>query len=184
MMFENIETIIPGCFELIPRKMGDARGCFVKTFNRDAFEENGLERDWHEEYYSVSRKGVLRGLHFQLPPHDHVKLVYCTAGEVLDAVVDLRVGSPMFGKHILVRLNAITTKMVYIPKGCAHGFYTVSDTATMVYKVSTVYAPAHDAGLLWDSVGIPWPDGNPIMSDRDKALPPFAFFTSNPFIFG
>ena len=178
MILEKRETAIPGCFELVPRKTEDERGCFVKTFHRNDFESLGLETEWREEYYSVSRKGVLRGLHFQLPPHDHVKLVYCTSGEVLDAVVDLRVGSPMYGRHVLFQLNAPQANMIYIPRGCAHGFYTVSDTATMMYKVSTVYAPEADGGVLWNSLGIPWPDRNPVISKRDTEFAPFAEFKS------
>jgi dTDP-4-dehydrorhamnose 3,5-epimerase len=174
-------TAIPGCFEIIPNVFTDDRGSFVKTFHRELFEQQGLEVEWREEYYSTSRKGVLRGLHFQLPPHDHAKLVYCTVGEVLDVVLDLRVGSPAYGTHEMRLINGTNAHMIYIPKGCAHGFYTVSEQVTMMYKVSTVYAPAHDAGVLWSSAGIPWPDDAPIMSERDKAFPMFAEFTTNPF---
>lgn len=174
-------TIIPGCFEIIPAVFTDDRGRFVKTFHRDMFEQQELEIDWREEYYSTSRKGVLRGFHFQLPPHDQAKLVYCVYGEVCDVVLDLRLGSPTYGKHAMFQLNGIAAQMIYIPKGCAHGFYTRSDQATMMYKVSTVYAPTHDAGLLWNSAGVPWPDDNPILSDRDKTFPSFAEFTANPF---
>lgn len=174
-------TAISGCVEIIPDIFTDERGRFIKTFHRDTFESSGLEVDWREEYYSTSIKGVLRGFHFQLPPHDHAKLVYCTAGEVLDVVLDLRKGSPSFGAHAMFQLNETTAHMIYIPKGCAHAFYTLSEQATMMYKVSTVYAPAHDSGLLWNSVGVSWPDDNPIMSDRDKALPAFADFITNPF---
>ena len=181
MMFDVINSPVPGCFGLAPRKMEDDRGCFVKTFHREAFEELGLNTDWREEYYSVSRKGVLRGLHFQLPPHDHEKLVYCTSGEVLDVVVDLRAGSPMYGRHTLFQLNAAKANMIYIPRGCAHGFYTVSDMAAMMYKVSSVYAPESDTGVLWDSLDIPWPDRKPVLSARDAGFKPFGDFIS-PFV--
>lgn len=177
-------TPIPGCFEITPNIFTDNRGSFIKTFHRDLFEQQGLEVEWREEYYSTSFKGVLRGLHFQLPPHDHAKLVYCTSGEVLDVVLDLRIGSPAYGTHAMIRLDSIDARMIYIPKGCAHGFYTLSEQATMMYKVSTVYAPAHDSGLLWNSVGIPWPDIDPILSDRDKRFPTFAEFSTNPFKYG
>lgn len=171
-------TAIPGCRLLVPQIFRDERGTFVKTFHRQVFAELGLETDWREEYYSVSHKGVLRGLHFQLPPHDHAKLVYCTAGAVLDAVLDLRVGSPTFGTHILVELSAAKANMIYLPPGMAHGFYTLSDQATMMYKVSTVYAPAADAGILWSSAGIPWPDDRPTLSQRDGAFPLLDDFVS------
>jgi dTDP-4-dehydrorhamnose 3,5-epimerase len=175
------ETTIPCCFEIIPNIFSDDRGNFIKTFHRELFEQQGLETDWREEYFSISLKGVLRGLHFQLPPHEHVKMVYCTSGEVLDVVFDLRTGSPAYGTYAMFKLDAATIHMIYIPKGCAHGFYTLSEQATMMYKVSTVYAPSHDAGLLWNSVGIPWPDDNPKMSNRDKLFPAFTDFTTNPF---
>lgn len=181
MRFES--TNILGCHKIIPKVFADDRGSFIKTFHRDLFEQQGLEIDWQEEYYSTSFKGVLRGLHFQLPPHDHAKLVYCTSGEVLDAVFDLRIGSPSYGTHVMFQLNAVDAHMIYIPKGCAHGFYTVSEQATMMYKVNTVYAPDHDAGLLWNSVGIQWPVANPTISDRDKVFPQFVNFTNNPFTY-
>lgn len=175
------ETIIPGCFEITPHRFTDDRGSFVKTFHHDIFHQQGLETDWREDYYSVSRKGVLRGLHFQLPPHDHAKLVYSTEGRVLDAVLDLRIGSPAYGQHVLFELTAETANMIYLPKGVAHGFYTLSNRATMMYKVSTVYVPACDTGILWNSAGIPWPDSHPVVSQRDKSLPALSDFTDNPF---
>ena len=175
------ETTIPGCFEITPHVFTDERGSFVKTFHHDSFDKQGLETEWREEYYSVSRKGVLRGMHFQLPPHDHAKLVYCTAGKVLDAVLDLRIGSPTFHRHVLIELNDAKANMLYLPKGVAHGFYTVSDSATMMYKVSTVYAPMYDTGILWNSIGIPWPDRHPVVSQRDSTLPALSDFTDNPF---
>jgi len=181
MMFAKTEMAIPGCFELAPRKMEDVRGCFVKTFHHAAFEAQGLETDWREEYYSVSHKGVLRGLHFQLPPHDHAKLVYCVSGAVFDAVLDMRIGSPAYGRYATLELSAAKANMLYIPKGLAHGFYTLSEDAIMMYKVSTVYAPAADAGVLWNSAGIPWPEKAPVISERDSSFPLFAEFAANPF---
>lgn len=175
------ETTIPGCFEITPPVFTDERGSFVKTFHHDMFHQHGLETDWREEYYSVSRKGVLRGLHFQLPPHDHAKLVYCPAGRVLDAVVDLRRNSPTYGQHLLTELCAEKANMLYIPKGLAHGFYALSESATMMYKVSSVYAPSHDAGILWSSLGIPWPDMLPTVSERDSRFPMFSAFDSSAF---
>mgnify|MGYP001497880593 FL=1 len=139
MTFEVRNTPIPGCVELLPRKLYDERGYFVKTYHRNFFRALGLNTDWREEYFSVSRRGVLRGLHFQLPPHDHEKLVYCTSGEVFDVVVDLRTSSPTYGRHALFQLSDSTAAMVYIPKGCAHGFYAVSDTATMMYKIGRAH---------------------------------------------
>lgn len=176
------ESGIPGCFELQPKVFRDERGVFVKTFHEDLFAKIGLQTKWVEEYYSLSRQGVLRGLHFQLPPHEHDKIVYCVAGEVMDVVVDLRNGSPTFGQCAWFTLNSEVANMVYIPRGLAHGFFTLSDTATMMYKVSTVYAPDQDAGILWNSVDVPWPSAHPTLSQRDSEFPPFSSFVS-PFLF-
>ena len=165
------KTAIPGCFEIIPRIFRDHRGLLVKTFHEQLFRENDLNTSWREEYYSVSRGGVLRGLHFQRPPHDHVKMVYCAEGSVLDAVLDLRKGSPSYGRHILIELSSATGNMLYLPSGLAHGFYVTSETAVMMYKVSSVHAPDCDSGVLWNSAGIPWPDETPALSDRDARFP-------------
>jgi len=173
---------IPGCFEIIPEVFNDGRGTFIKTFHNGVFKENRLEINFAEEYYSLSCKGVLRGLHFQLPPMDHVKLVYCVSGMVLDAVVDLRVGFRTYGEFETFELSAEKANMIYIPKGLAHGFYVLSESAIMMYKVSTVYSPEHDTGILWSSVGIPWPDKMPIISKRDSEFKSFTDFKS-PFIY-
>ena len=175
-------TPIPGCFEIRSRVLDDDRGCFVKVFHVEAFAAHGFETVYTEEYYSVSRRGVIRGLHFQTPPADHVKLVYCIAGRVQDAVVDLRVGSPSFGHHALFDLDARTANMIYVPKGLAHGFCVMSDAATLVYKVSAVYSARHDAGVLWSSAGIPWAVTNPVLSERDRGHPPLERFVS-PFVY-
>lgn len=166
---------------MLPTVFNDFRGSFVKTFHHDSFVQLGLETDWREEYYSVSHKGVLRGMHFQLPPHDHAKIVYCTAGIVLDAVVDLRRDSPTYGHFSLLELSAEKANMLYIPKGLAHGFYTVSESATMLYKVSSIYAVSHDTGILWNSLGIPWPASDPTVSARDSQFPVFSAFDTNSF---
>jgi dTDP-4-dehydrorhamnose 3,5-epimerase len=108
----------------------------------------------------------------------HVKLVACIAGEVLDAVVDLRQGSPTFHRHLLIELSAEKANLLYIPPGMAHGFYTLSGSATVLYSVSTQHSPAHDAGVRWDSAGIPWPNPDPLLSPRDAALPPLSSFDS------
>lgn len=177
-MYDLKESKISGCFELQPRVFEDTRGHFVKVFHEQAFAERGLETDFVEEYYSVSHKNVIRGMHFQLPPMDHVKMVYCVEGEVLDVVVDLRVGSPTYGQFDLFKLSAAKANIIYIPKGIAHGFCALMEQVIMVYKVSTVYSPAHDAGLRWDSLGVPWPTTEAILSERDKSFPEFTKFVS------
>jgi dTDP-4-dehydrorhamnose 3,5-epimerase len=167
------ESRISGCYEIIPDILSDKRGKFIKTFHKDMFIEKGLEYNFVEEYYSISRQGVLRGMHYQKSPHQHTKLVYCVSGEVIDIVIDLRKNSPTYGEYVEFNLNAKTANIVYIPVGMAHGFYTVSDKATLIYKVTSVYAPESDTGILWSSAGVNWRDLNPLVSERDKNLPSF-----------
>ena len=169
-MTQKKATQIDGCFELFPVVQQDNRGNFIKTFHEEEFRQMKFPLTFKEEYYSTSYKGVLRGLHFQLPPAEHEKVVYCPYGRVLDAVVDLRKDSASYGSFVLFELNAEVGNMLYIPKGMAHGFYTLSDKAIMMYKVTSVYSPEHDSGILWNSVGIPWPDTNPILSKRDEGF--------------
>lgn len=176
------QSKIPGCYELVPKIFEDQRGRFIKTFHKNLFEENHLETCFAEEYYSISHQNVLRGLHFQRPPHDHTKLVYCVQGEVMDVVVDLRVGSPTYGEVESFQVSDLKANLIYIPPGLAHGFYVISDRALMVYKVSTVYAPEHDTGIRWDSVDISWPSTTPIISERDRGFQSLSEFKS-PFIF-
>ncbi len=176
------QTAIPGCYQLFPLGHKDNRGSFVKTFHKEVFAKHGLVTKFAEEYFSVSHKGVLRGMHFQTPPYDHFKLVYCLAGQVMDAIVDLRVGSPTYKKSETLKLSAELGNMLYIAPGVAHGFYALTDEAIMQYKVTTVYAPEHDGGIRWDSAEIEWPSVTPILSTRDRAFPRLADFQS-PFQF-
>jgi dTDP-4-dehydrorhamnose 3,5-epimerase len=172
------ESTISGCYELLPKVFLDERGTFVKTFHEDIFRDCGLETNFAEEYYSVSYKNVIRGLHFQLPPKEHTKIVYCVQGSVQDVVVDLRIQSPTYGKFEIFSLSAEKANMVYIPIGLAHGFEVLSETAIMMYKVSSVYSPEHDTGILWNSVNIPWQTRNPIISQRDQSFIEFPNFRS------
>jgi dTDP-4-dehydrorhamnose 3,5-epimerase len=165
----------PGTYLLRPKVFEDARGDFVKTFHDGLFRELGIEFRPLEEFFSTSRKGVLRGMHFQLPPHDHAKLVYCVRGRVLDVLLDLRTNSPSYGKSVGAELSGENHHQFYIPSGVAHGFLSLENDSVMVYKTSTVHVPSHDAGVRWDSFGFDWAlDGAPILSSRDDALPPFA----------
>ena len=182
-LFEIRNTSIPGCLLINPRVLSDERGLFVKTYHREAYASMGLELPLAEEYYSVSHRRVLRGLHFQTLPMDVIKLVHCIHGEVVDAVVDLRVGSPTYGKHEVLELSGEKGSMLYVPSGLAHGFYVLSPQAILVYKVSKVYSTECDTGIHWASAGIPWPDPNPVVSKRDQEFVPFSEFRS-PFKFG
>ena len=181
-MFELKHTGISGCFQIQPNILSDVRGRFIKIFHKNTFIKLGLNTDFVEEYYSNSHLGVLRGLHFQNPPVEHIKLVYCVQGEVFDVLLDLRVGSPTYGKTAKVTLNADLGNYLYIPKGLAHGFCVTSDKATLVYKVSTVYSPKHDSGILWNSVNIDWPTKSPLLSSRDLSFPSLKEFVS-PFVY-
>lgn len=175
-------TAMSGCFQIFPDLRKDARGHFVKTFHEEVFSEHGLVTEFAEEYYSVSHKGVLRGLHFQTPPHHHIKLIYCLAGTVMDAIVDLRVGSPTFKQSLCVELSAATGNMLYIAAGFAHGFYALVDDTIMQYKVTSAYAPENDAGIRWDTAGVNWPDPAPLIAARDAGFPSLNEFES-PFRF-
>ncbi len=163
-----------------PLAQRDHRGSFVKIMHAEIFSKQGIPTRYAEQYYSVSKNNVLRGLHFQTPPHDHYKLVTCIEGEAFDVVVDLRKSSPTYGQHESFELRGAGGDSVFVPAGCAHGFYVRSATATLLYNVSTVHMPSHDTGIRWDSVGVSWPSSNPDVSDRDAALVTFAQF-STPF---
>ena len=173
-----VKTQINGCFELQPKIFDDERGRFVKTFNKTEFDSFELETRFQEQFYSVSKKNVIRGMHFQLPPFDQVKLVSCLQGAVFDAVIDLRVDSSTYGKSQTFELTAVKANSIYIPKGLAHGFYTLSDEAVLLYNVSTVYSSEYDAGILWNSGDIVWPTLDPILSARDQNFSSLGKFTS------
>ncbi len=173
-----IDTHIEGCFEIYPLDLKDYRGRFVKPYHCDSFKEVGLDFEIAEEYYSVSKKDVLRGLHFQVPPRATIKLVTCLSGTVFDVVVDLRVGSPSYLKHFGVELTAEKGNLVFIPGGLAHGFCSLSREALVLYMCSEVYSPEHDTGLRWDSAGIQWPVREPVVSDKDNGLLPLDQFES------
>lgn len=175
---ELISTSLAGCFQIRPFFAADERGTFVKTFHAERFAELGLPTDWSEEYYSHSRKGVIRGMHFQAPPYDHEKMVYCMRGRVLDVVLDLRSTSSTNRKYIAVELDGERGHGIVIPKGMAHGFLALTDDVLMAYKVTTVYSHASDAGILWNSFGFDWGVGRPIISARDRAHPKFSDFVS------
>jgi dTDP-4-dehydrorhamnose 3,5-epimerase len=177
-MFEIEDTALPGLKVLRPRIFRDARGDFVKTYHAGIFRELGIPFAPAEEFFSVSHKNVVRGMHFQTPPHAHAKLVYCAAGRVLDVVVDLRRESPAFGRYVSRELSAANREMFFIPEGFAHGFLSLEDDTMMVYQTSTVHAPASDAGILWNSFGFDWPVSAPLVSDRDQAFPALAGFDS------
>ena len=170
MKIKKHQTDIPGCFVLEINSFKDNRGEFTKLFHSDAFRELGLEDNFKEEYFSISSKGVLRGLHFQEPPHDHIKCISCISGSIFDVVVDLRTDSPTYKNHLTFELDSRNPQIVYIPSGLAHGFYVYEDNTIFLNKTNTVFNSECDTGIKWDSCGISWPNPTPILSEKDKNL--------------
>lgn len=171
----HFEELLPGAWMVHLNKMEDLRGSFVKTLSKSMLNKLGCDFEFHEEYYSTSKQGVIRGMHFQLPPHDHIKIVYCIAGSVLDVLLDLRLG-PTYGKSCSVILEADVPKILILPKGVAHGFKSLSEDSVLVYKTSSEYSPNYDAGILWNSFNFSWEIAEPILSERDKLHPVFKNF--------
>jgi len=176
------ECRLPGCYLLEFPNFRDQRGLFVKTFQRSVFEQRGLECDFRETFYTESGENVVRGMHFQVPPADHAKLVYCISGAIYDMALDLRVGSPTFGQHEAYDLRAEINSAVYLPRGIAHGFYARSAPSVVIYQVTSEHSPVHDRGIRWDSFGASWLLSAPVVSRRDEGLIPFEQFES-PFRF-
>jgi len=148
----------------------DGRGKFVKVFNDVFFSDNKFKFNIAESYYSISKKGVIRGMHFQLPPMDHFKLVTVLEGEIIDVCVDLRKDSPTKGKVFHIILDGKSNKSLLIPSGFAHGFETLSDRAIVNYYQTTVYSKQHDFGILWNTIPYQWKTESPLLSERDKTF--------------
>ena len=172
-----IATRIPGVLVIEPKVFGDARGFFLESWNQKAFDAAvGREVKFVQDNHSASAKNVLRGLHYQVASVQG-KLVRCVAGEVYDAVVDLRRSSPTFGQWVGERLSAANHRMLWVPEGFAHGYAVLSDWAEFLYKATDYYAPQHERTLLWNdaAVGIAWPiDGTPVLKANDAAGTPLA----------
>ena len=148
----------------------DQRGKFVKTYNKNFFIKNKFDIDIRESYYSLSNNNVIRGLHFQLPPHDHHKLVYVCSGSIIDVIIDLRQESSTFKKIFSVKLTSKNNKSILIPKGIAHGFRSLEDNTITVYNVTSEYNSENDSGILYDSFGFDWRINKPIISERDMSF--------------
>jgi dTDP-4-dehydrorhamnose 3,5-epimerase len=156
----------------------DLRGNFIKTFHETSFAKAGIQFTLRESYYSFSHKDVIRGMHFQLPPHDHSKVVFCPVGSIMDVIVDLRRSSPTYGQHYASVLSAENNKAYFIPEGFAHGFKALTENAMTYYLVSTEYNGAHDTGISYDSIGYDWDVASPILSARDLSFGTLADFVS------
>ena len=178
-----INTKIQGLKILEPKIFEDSRGKFIKTFTNDFFQENGLDIDIKETYYSISHKDVIRGMHFQTPPYEHIKLVYVPAGKIIDVVLDIRKNSPTFGGFFSCELSSDNGKVLIIPKGLAHGFKSLEDNTNVTYIQTSCYVPNNDCGIRYDSFKFDWGCISPKLSDRDKSFPTLKEFDT-PFIFG
>lgn len=170
------ETAIDGVILITPRRHGDGRGYFAETFRHDLFQEHcGRHNFVQENQSSSSEAGTVRGLHFQVAPKAQGKLVSCIAGALLDVAVDIRPGSPSFGRHVAVELSAANGSQLWIPAGLAHGLCTLEPDTRVNYKVTDYYSKEHEQGLFWNDpdLGIPWPveSGKAVLSDKDRILP-------------
>jgi dTDP-4-dehydrorhamnose 3,5-epimerase len=182
---ERIETNLAGVWELRPKVFSDARGFFMETYNREAFAKLGIEDSFVQDNHSRSSKGTLRGLHYQLH-HSQAKLCRVVEGEALDVAVDIRAGSPHFGKWASVLLSSKEHNQIYIPRGFAHGFLALTDSVQFLYKCDEFYNPADEHGVSWNdpTLNISWGFANPLVSEKDagfsrladvrpELLPPF-----------
>ena len=166
---------LPEVLLFTPRAFGDDRGFFVESYNKARFDEAvGAAHDFVQDNHSRSVRGVLRGLHYQLPPHAQGKLVRVVSGEIWDVAVDIRQGSPTFGRWAAATLSAENKRQLWIPTGFAHGFLVLSEAADVIYKTTAYYAPASDRAIAWndEDIGVKWPlDGAPLLSAKDVAAP-------------
>ncbi|WP_319583999.1 dTDP-4-dehydrorhamnose 3,5-epimerase [uncultured Pseudodesulfovibrio sp.] len=183
------ETEFPGLFVLVPKVFQDERGFFLESYNAEHFRDLGIDCGFVQDNHAYSKDvGVLRGFHFQVPPMAQAKLVWVTRGAVLDVVVDLRKGSPTYGKVEHVILSAANFKRMYIPKGFGHAYVTIMPDTEFQYKVDAPYSPAHEGGLAWNDpdIGMDWEPAlqgrKPILSEKDLRQPGLAGFES-PFTF-
>lgn len=174
MSFEFVKLAIEDVILIKPKVFGDNRGFFMESYKKSEFAENGINVDFCQDNHSKSTKGVLRGLHYQLPPKMQGKLVRCPKGKIFDVAVDIRKGSKTFGKWIGEILSEDNFHMLYIPEGFAHGFVVLSETAELLYKTTNEYSPENDRGILWNDpdININWGlDFEPILSEKDKNQP-------------
>lgn len=171
-----IQTEIAGLWIIEPKVLSDSRGYFMESFKQEVFNQNVGKVDFIQENESGSSRGVLRGLHYQLAPYSQAKLMRVIEGTVLDVAVDLRKGSPTFGKYMAVELSGQNKRQFYIPQGFAHGFHVLSERAVFTYKVDNPYMPSHERSLRFDDpqIGIDWQITDPenvILSEKDKTAP-------------
>lgn len=174
---------LPGLKVVTPKRIPDGRGFFSETYRRDALAEHGIDLSFVQDNHSLSMQaGVVRGLHFQVPPRAQAKLVRVVRGRILDVVVDIRRGSPTYGRSVAIELNADNWQQLLVPVGFAHGFCTLIEETEVVYKVTDYYSAPHDRGLMWNdpTLGIAWPvaEGDAVLSERDRKHPLLAALDS------
>lgn len=177
-----IKTKLPGVFSIEPNIFTDERGMLIKAFHKDMFAEYGLVSSFEESLYSVSKKGVIRGMHFQIPPKAQVKLVYVSRGSILDVILDIRKGSPTYGQFVTLELSEKNHLMAYIPEGCAHGFVALEDNSCVIYLQGDVQSPENERGININSFALKWNVSNPVLSKKDQGLPPLVDYDS-PFVY-
>jgi len=163
-----LPTPLAGLLEISVHPLRDARGSFLKIWEKQSWQKEGLPVQWTEIYITRSSNRVLRGMHYQEPPADHDKMVMVLDGEILDVALDIRRSSKTFGKYHAKTLTESEPTIMFLPKGMAHGFLVLSHSATVMYQTSTSYCAEHDKGVLWNSFGFPWPVTDPILSQRDQ----------------
>ncbi|MFB6158482.1 MAG: dTDP-4-dehydrorhamnose 3,5-epimerase [Candidatus Nanohalobium sp.] len=173
MPFEFKEAELKDVKIVKPEVFEDERGFFMETYVKEKFKERGIDTEFVQEGHSKSEQGVLRGLHYQKGEHAQAKLVRCTRGVIIDVIADLRKDSKTFGETLKVILSEHNKKMLWIPQGFAHGFYTLSETAEVQYKLNSGYKPEKEAGIIWKDpeLDIDWPDNNPKLSHKDEDWP-------------
>lgn len=171
--FDFIDLDLPGLVMIEPRVFADSRGSFFETYRRSDFEQAGIKELFVQDNCARSSRGVLRGLHFQAPPRAQGKLVRCISGTIYDVAVDIRQGSPAYGRWAGVELSGENNRMLYLPPGFAHGFLVLSASAEVLYKCTDEYAPENDRGIIWNdpAIGITWPEQHPLLSEKDRRLP-------------
>jgi dTDP-4-dehydrorhamnose 3,5-epimerase/CDP-3, 6-dideoxy-D-glycero-D-glycero-4-hexulose-5-epimerase len=179
-MIAKIPTQFDGLYILESAMFKDNRGSFKKIYNAEDFKLLELNIDFKESYYSINKKDVIRGMHFQTPPYDHSKIVYCISGSITDICLDIRKKSPTYGKWFSIELTGTDSKYIYIPKGFAHGFSSHEDNTIVHYFQTSCYAKDYDCGIRFDSFGLEWNIQNPIVSGRDLSHPKLVDY-STPF---
>ena len=173
------DTALPGVKLIQPVRHGDARGYFSEVYREEAFVKHAIDTQFAQENQSLSAAvGVVRGLHFQIAPMAQAKLLRVVSGAILDVAVDIRRGSPTYGKHVAIVLSATEGNQLFIPEGFAHGFCTLEPDSLVIYKVNRYWSPEHERGLLWNdpALGIDWRLGGkePVLSEKDRNYPPLA----------